>query len=111
MIGGFIVNGATGSLDLVVRALGPSLAMFGVPNPLPDPTLGLYDGNGNLITSNNNWKDSQQSEIENSGLQPPNDLDSAIRITVTPGNYTAIVRGNNGSTGVGLVEVYQVSAF
>ena len=111
VIGGFIVSGATGSIDLVVRALGPSLALFQVPNPLPDPILGLYNSNGMLIASNNNWKDSQQSEIQNTGLQPPNNLDSAIAITVTPGNYTAIVSGNNGGTGIGLVEVYQVSGF
>ncbi|PYK43002.1 MAG: hypothetical protein DME46_08645 [Verrucomicrobia bacterium] len=111
LIGGFIVGGASGSIDLVVRALGPSLALFQVPNPLPDPILGLYNSNGMLIASNNNWKDSQQSEIQNTGLQPPNNLDSAIAITVTPANYTAIVRGNNGGTGIGLVEVYQVSGF
>jgi hypothetical protein len=108
MIGGFIVSGASGSVNLVVRALGPSLAQFGVPNPLADPRLGLYDGNGTLIMSNDNWKDSQQAAIENSGFQPPNDLDSAILVTLPTGNYTAIVSGKNGGTGVGLVEVYRL---
>jgi uncharacterized repeat protein (TIGR01451 family) len=108
MIGGFIVSGASGSVNLVVRALGPSLAQFGVPNPLADPRLGLYDGNGTLIMSNDNWKDSQQTAIENSGFQPPNDLDSAILVTLPTGNYTAIVSGKNGGTGVSLVEVYRL---
>jgi Putative Ig domain len=108
MIGGFIVSGASGSVNLVVRALGPSLAQFGVPNPLADPGLGLYDGNGTLMMSNDNWKDSQQAAIANSGLQPPNDLDSAILVTLPTGNYTAIVSGKNGGTGVGLVEVYRL---
>jgi len=108
MIGGFLVSGANGSVNLIVRALGPSLAGFGVPNPLADPRLGLYDGNGTLIMSNDNWKDSQQVAIENSGFQPPNDLDSAILVTLPTGNYTAIVSGKNGGTGVSLVEVYRL---
>jgi len=108
MIGGFIVSGANGSVNLVVRALGPSLAQFGVPNPLADPRLGLYDGNGTLMMSNDNWKDSQQTALENSGFQPPNDLDSAILVTLPTGNYTAIVSGKNGGTGVGLVEIYRL---
>jgi len=108
MIGGFIASGASGSVNLVVRALGPSLAQFGVPNPLVDPRLGLHDGNGTLIMSNDNWKDSQQAAIQNSGFRPPNDLDSAILVTLPTGNYTAIVSGTNGGTGVGLVEVYHL---
>ena len=111
MIGGFIVSGASGSINLVVRVLGPTLTQFGVANALADPTLQLYDGNGTIIASNNNWKDSQQTQIQNSGRQPPNNLEPAIAVTVSPGNYTAIVRGNNNTTGVGLVEVYQVSSF
>ena len=108
MIGGFIVSGANGSVNLIVRALGPSLAQFGVPTPLADPRLGLYDVNGTLIMSNDNWKDSQQTAIENSGFQPPNNLDSAILVTLPTGNYTAIVSGKNGGTGIGLVEVYRL---
>ena len=111
MIGGFIVSGASGSINLVVRVLGPTLASFGVANVLADPTLQLYDGNGNVIGFNNNWKDSQQTEIQNSGYNPPNNLEPAIAVTALPGHYTAIVRGNNNTTGVGLVEVYQVSHF
>jgi hypothetical protein len=108
MIGGFIVGGASGSVNVIVRALGPSLAQFGVPNPLADPHLGLYDGNGTLMMSNDNWKDSQQAAIQNSGFQPPNNLDSAILVTLPTGPYTAIVTGKNGGTGVGLVEVYRL---
>jgi len=108
MIGGFIVSGANGSVNLIVRALGPSLAQFGVPTPLADPRLGLYDGNGTLMMSNDNWKDTQQTAIENSGFQPPNNLDSAILVTLPTGNYTAIVTGKNGGTGIGLVEVYRL---
>jgi Putative Ig domain len=111
MIGGFVVSGASGSLNLVVRALGPTLTSFGVANALADPTLQLVDGNGTVIASNNNWKDSQQTQLQNTGLQPPNNLESAIATTASPGNYTAIVRGVNNTTGVGLVEVYQVSHF
>src|SRR5204863_3041247 len=65
MIGGFIVSGASGSVNLVLRALGLSLAQFGVPNPLADPRLGLYDGNGTLIMWNDNWKDSKQAASQN----------------------------------------------
>ena len=108
MIGGFIVSGANGSVNLIVRALGPSLAPFGIPNPLADPLLGLYNANGTLIMSNDNWKDSQQAAIQNSGFHPPNNLDSAILVTLPTGNYTAIVSGKSGGTGVGLVEVYRL---
>ena len=108
MIGGFIVSGANGSVNLIVRALGPSLAQFGIASPLADPRLGLYDSNGTLIRLNDNWKDSQQIAIQNSGFQPPNNLDSAILVTLPTGNYTAIVSGKNGGTGVSLVEVYRL---
>ena len=111
MIGGFIVSGASGSINLLVRVLGPTLASFGVANALADPTLQLYDGNGTVIASNNNWKDSQQTQIQNSGRQPPNDLEPAVAVAASPGHYTAIVRGNNNTTGIALVEVYQVSSF
>ncbi len=79
---------------------------LGVNNALPDPVVTLYDSNANVITVNDNWKDSQQSALENTGLQPPNGLDAAILATLPAGNYTAIVTDKNGSTGVGLVEVY-----
>ena len=106
LIGGFSLAAGSGSNNVVVRALGPSLAPLGVNNALPDPVVTLYDSNANVITANDNWKDSQSSSIENTGLQPPNDLDAAILVTLAAGNYTAIVTGRGGRTGVALVEVY-----
>ncbi len=109
LIGGFITG--NGSTKVMVRAIGPSLGSFGVANPLQDPTLELHDGNGATIRSNNNWKTredgaSQQSEIEATTIPPTNDLESALVQTLSPGNYTAIVRGVNNTTGVAVVEVY-----
>jgi len=107
MIGGFILGGESGNANVVVRALGPSLTAFGVAGALTDPTLELRDGNGALIKDNDNWKDTQQADIEATGLQPANDLESAIFQTLAPGAYTAIVAGKDDLTGVGLVEVYR----
>jgi sugar lactone lactonase YvrE len=108
-IGGFITSGGNGSTQIVVRGLGPTLAQKGVTDPvLADPFLSLRDGNGNPLWNNNDWKDSQQAEIQATGLAPPNDLESAIVRTVAPGNYTAILLGRNGTTGIGLVEIYKV---
>jgi hypothetical protein len=104
MIGGFISG--NGIVKVIVRALGPTLLQFGVPNVLADPTLELHDANGALIASNDNWKDTQQAEIQASGFAPPNNAESAIIITRPPGNTTAIVRGKNNTTGNALVEVY-----
>jgi len=104
MIAGLIVQ--ANSEEVIVRALGPTLSQFGVSNPLADPTLELRDANGTLIASNNNWKDTQQSDIQASGYAPPNDLESALIRTLAPANYTAIVRGVNNTTGVALVEIY-----
>ena len=108
MIGGFILGNGTQPAKLVVRAIGPSLSQFNISGALADPTLELRDSNGGLVRSNNNWKESQQAEIEASGLSPQHELESAILAELLPGNYTAIVAGNGGGTGVGLVEVYQV---
>ena len=107
MIGGFILGG--GSAQVIVRAIGPSLTSFGVAGALQDPTLELHDGFGTLIVSNDNWKESQQAEIEATGLQPTNDFESAIVMTLLPAPYTAIVRGKNDTTGVALVEVYNLN--
>ena len=108
MIGGFILGGGGGNANVLIRALGPSLTPLGVTGALADPTLELHDGNGAIIRSDDNWKDSQQSEIEATGLQPQNDLESAIFETLAPGAYTAIVAGKDGLTGVALVEVYRL---
>jgi len=108
MIGGFIITGTDPS-QLVVRALGPSLGAFGVPDPLTDPLLEIHDGNGATIQSNNNWRDNQEAALQNTGLAPSDDLESAILISVAPGSYTAIVKGADGGVGNGLVEVYKLS--
>jgi sugar lactone lactonase YvrE len=107
MIGGFITSGGNGFTQVLVRGLGPTLTQFGVTGVLADPALTLADSNGNR-TSNNNWKDMQQAAIQATGLAPPNNLESAILVTVPPGNYTAILSGNGGGTGIGLVEVYKL---
>jgi BNR repeat protein len=113
MIGGVIVgrglgvNGA-GSAKVLVRGIGPSLITFGIANALQDPTLELRDGNGALIASDDDWKDTQQAEIQATGLAPSDDRESAILATVTQGNHTVILRGENNTTGVALVEVYNL---
>jgi len=93
---------------VLLRALGPTLTQFGVTGVLADPTLELHDGSGALITSNDNWKDTQQAAISATGKAPPDDKESAILHTFAPGNYTAIVRGKNNTTGVALVEAYDI---
>ena len=105
LIAGFIISG-TDSKEVLLRALGPTLAQFGVAGALADPTIELHNGAGTIIATNDNWKDSQQAAIAATGLAPPNDLESAILITLVPGNYSVVVRGKNNSTGVGLVDVY-----
>ena len=106
MIAGFVIAG--GSKKVIVRALGPTLAQFGVPNVLQNPTLALFDSNGHLIASNDDWQNAQAGEIQASGLAPPNQAESAIVITAPIGNITAILAGKNGTTGNGLVEVYSL---
>jgi hypothetical protein len=107
LIGGFIIGG-TGNKDVLVRALGPTLTQLGVPGALGDPMLDLRNGAGASIATNDNWKSTQQAEIMATGLQPPNDLEAAIRQPLPPGNYTAIVSGKNNTTGVALVEAYDI---
>ncbi|MEO8439946.1 MAG: hypothetical protein ABI540_06960 [Spartobacteria bacterium] len=105
LIGGFIING-TGDKNVIVRALGPTLGAAGVAGALADPTLELHDQTGATIATNNNWKDTQQSELEATGLTPPDDRESAIVRRLAPGAYTAIVRGQSDGTGVALIEAY-----
>jgi hypothetical protein len=108
LIGGFILGG-TESKQVLVRAIGPSLTAFGVPNALPDPTLDFVNSQGTKIDSNNDWTTSpQKTQIQNSGLAPTNSKESAILQTISAGNYTAVVHGADGRTGVGSVEVYQL---
>jgi len=108
MISGVILTGSD-SLGVLVRALGPSLAAVGIPGALADPTLELHDGNGALIASNDNWRDTQEAEIEATGLAPDDDLESAIVSTLSPGAYTSVVMGVNGTTGTGFVQFYSLA--
>jgi hypothetical protein len=117
MIGGFIVQG-TGPKRVIIRAIGPELTQSGITNPLANPTLELHNGTGALIAANNNWQttilggvitSNQVSDIQNSGHAPTAASESAIIANLPPGNYTAIVRGGNNTTGVALVEVYDLS--
>jgi hypothetical protein len=109
LIGG-IVLGPAGSAGnrLLLRAIGPSLAGFGITQPLLDPTLELHNMNGALIAFNNDWKATQQAAIQATGLAPTNDRESAILFTAAAGSYTAIVRGGNATTGVAVVEAYDL---
>jgi hypothetical protein len=120
MIGGFIVQGTgTQAKRVIIRAIGPELAAppYSIPNALANPTLELHDSTGALIASNDNWQftiiggiitSDQGLDIRNSGHAPGNPLESAIIANLPPGNYTAIVRGVNNTTGVALVEVYDL---
>ena len=101
--------GGTDSKQVLVRAIGPSLTAFGVPNALTDPTLDFFNSQGTKVDSNDDWMNSpQKTQIQNSGLAPTNAKESAIVQTLPTGAYTAIVHGTNGGTGVGSVEVYQL---
>lgn len=105
LIGGFIITG-NASKRVIVRGIGPSLS--GLNPLLANPVLELRASNGSLITSNDNWRDAQETEIQNSALAPTNNLESAIVATLAPANYTAILRGQNGTTGIGMVEMYDL---
>jgi hypothetical protein len=108
MIGGSILADGYGDTHVVFRAIGPSLASAGIANPLLDPLLELYDANGFLINANDDWQQSQEAEITRTGLAPTDPTEPAIFASLSPGAYTAIVRGKGTSTGVALIELYQV---
>jgi len=116
MIAGLIAGeGETGArAQVLVRALGPSLSASGIQGPLQDPTLALHDANGAIIATNDNWKTNDQTQhsqealVRSSTIAPSNDLEAAIVATLPPGPSTAIVRGKNNTTGVALVEVYNL---
>ena len=109
-IGGFIITG-TGPKHVLLRAIGPSLTAQGVPDALADPVLELHGPSPFIMITDDNWKDdpAQEALIIASGIQPTNDLESAIDATLVPGIYTAIISGKNNTLGVGLVEVYDLS--
>jgi hypothetical protein len=105
LIGGLIVAGQSAA-NVIVRGIGPSLPL---PGALADPNLELRDADGALMASNDNWRSAQQTAINQTGLAPASDADSAILVSLSPGAYTAVVRGANGTTGVAVVEVYQLN--
>ena len=107
LIGGFIITG-TAAKPVLIRAIGPTLAKSNVTGSLPDPILELHSPDGST-TSNDNWMDSQKTEIQDTGLAPKDNRESAILASLDPGNYTAIVRGKPPiEDGVALVEVYDL---
>jgi len=107
LIAGFHIAGSA-TKQVVLRALGPTLAQFGVTNAMQDPTLELHNSSGSLIAFNDNWQQAPNFQSIPANLQPPNGLESVILINLSPGSYTSIVRGLNNSTGTALVEVYDI---
>ena len=116
IIGGFIIQG-TDPKRVIIRAIGPELTLYGIPNALANPTLELRNAGGLLIASNDNWQNTiiggiitsdQRGDIRNSGYAPGDRRESAIIADLPPGNYTAIVRGFNDTVGTALVEVYDL---
>ncbi|MGH8163091.1 MAG: hypothetical protein ACREP1_02010, partial [Rhodanobacteraceae bacterium] len=107
MIAGFIIGGLDPT-KVIVRAIGPSLSASGVAGALRDPVLELRDAQGSLIFSNDNWRSDQERQIVDSTVPPTDNKESAIVATLTPGNYTAMVRGVGDTSGVALVEVYNL---
>jgi hypothetical protein len=107
MIGGFIVKGPadSGPVHVVIRALGPSLPLSGA---LPDPNLELHEGS-QLVATNDDWKQTHQSDIEETTIPPTDNRESAIATWTAPGAYTAIVRGRSGSSGISLLEIYNLT--
>jgi hypothetical protein len=108
MIGGFIIRG-TEQKRVVLRGVGPSLQNFGIQDAVPNPMLRLFGADGSQIAENNNWADSQGAAIQATGLAPNHPLESALVVNLSPGSYTAAVADSGGATGVGLVEIYDVS--
>ena len=107
MIGGLII-GAGEPPVVVLRAIGPSLAKYGIAHSVQDPVLELRNGNGALIATNDNWQDTYATAVKATLLAPADTRESAIVASLSAGDYTAIVRGKNGSTGVALVEAYRL---
>jgi hypothetical protein len=109
-IAGFIISGNS-TKKVIVRAMGPSMRSGGVPVPgrLQDPILEVHSADGNIVQSNDDWRDTQEQEIEQSGLAPVDDRESAIIMTLPAGSYTAIISGSDNTTGIGLIEVYDLN--
>jgi hypothetical protein len=110
MIGGFIISGSAPK-KLILRALGPSLASVGISGAMQNPSLALHDSSGASIASNDNWQTGgQRDEIIATGVPPQNDLESAIVATLSPGNYTAVLQGVNETSGIAIVEAYELDS-
>ena len=107
LIGGIIIRGVAPE-TVVFRAIGPDLANSGITNALANPVLDVRDANGAQIAFNDNWRDTQQSGITAVGLEPGNDNDAAVLMTLPAGSYTALVSGAAGQSGVGLVEAFEI---
>jgi hypothetical protein len=107
IIGGFIVSGSV-QKEIVVRGLGPSLKKFGLDPVLPDPVLELHASDGSVIASNDNWTENRDA-IAATGLAPEDEYEAALRVTVTPGTYTVVVKEKSGLAGHGLVDIYDLS--
>ena len=107
MIGGLILSDGDPA-RVLLRAIGPSLTAAGVQDALSDPQIELFNGDGARIAENNNWRDSQQADIQSTGAAPSIDSEAALLVELSPGAYTAVVRGVNGSAGVALVEAYNL---
>jgi hypothetical protein len=111
LFNGLILRGGNAK-RVLFRALGPSVKVNGNPvsGSLQDPILELHDGNGATMATNDNWPDAPNAaEIQATGLAPPDNHESAILMTLAPGNYTTVVRGVNGTTGIGLAEAYKLN--
>lgn len=111
MVGGFILSG-NNNAQVAIRGLGPSLAQFGLPNLLPDPILELHDANGATLIANDNWRDDSTTAdaLSANGLALADPNESAIFTSLPPGQFTAILAGKNGATGIGTIEIYNLSA-
>lgn len=108
MIGGFIITG-NAPKQVMLRAIGPSLQQAGLADVLNDPVLELHGADGKLLRANDNWKDSETAtQIQATGVAPANDREAAITATLAPGAYTAVVSGRDGTTGQGLIEIYDL---
>jgi hypothetical protein len=105
---GIILEAADRRTKIVARGLGPSLAASGVPYTLTDPTLQLCDGNGTVIASNDDWKETQQEQIKALGFAPSDDRESALVTALVPGRYTAILSSKRHGMGVGLIQLYSL---
>jgi hypothetical protein len=107
-VGGFIITG-NAPKQVLLRAIGPSLTHFGVPNVLVDPVMKLHGPAGFVTVTNDNWRDTQEMGIAATGIPPSNSAESAILATLSPGAYTGIVTGKNNTSGVALIEVYDLN--